>query len=42
MDSWVVGQIAFWYTVYEVGRQADYDGAVEVIMDSHCSSSGCR
>jgi hypothetical protein len=29
MDSWVVGQIAFWYTVYEVNPTTIVDQVIQ-------------
>ncbi|GAX28318.1 hypothetical protein FisN_27Hh026 [Fistulifera solaris] len=33
MDSWVVGQIAFWYTVYEISPTTVVDKLIEFWLD---------
>lgn len=33
MDSWVVGQFAFWYTVYEVSPTTVVDKLIEFWLD---------
>lgn len=33
MDSWVVGQIAFWYTVYEVSPTTVVDKLIQFWLD---------
>lgn len=33
MDSWVVGQLAFWYTVYEISPTMVVDKLVQFWLD---------